>query len=77
MISIKSEREIELMRYAGKVTIDTINLIGKNIKVGITTKQLDKMERKNDKKEGVIPLESFSNGQGLEAVRNADQTIST
>ena len=43
MISIKSEREIELMRYAGKVTIDTINLIGKNIKVGITTKQLDKI----------------------------------
>ena len=34
-------------------------------------------EKKNEKKEGVIPLESFSNGQGLEAVRNAAQTIST
>ena len=43
MISIKSERELELMRYAGKVTIDTINEIGKNIKPGISTKKLDKI----------------------------------
>ena len=43
MISIKSEREIGLMRYAGKVTIDTINEIGKNIKVGVTTEALDKI----------------------------------
>ena len=43
MISIKSEREIELMRYAGKVTIDTINEIGKNIKIGVTTGALDKI----------------------------------
>ena len=34
-------------------------------------------ERLNDKKAGVIPLESFSNGQGLEAVKNATETINT
>ena len=34
-------------------------------------------ERANDKKAGVIALESFANGQGLDAVQNANQTIRT
>ena len=34
-------------------------------------------ERTNEKKAGVIPLESFANGQGLDAVQNANQTIRT
>ena len=34
-------------------------------------------ERQKKDKAGVIPLESFSNGQGLDAVRNAGQVINT
>lgn len=34
-------------------------------------------ERMRNEKAGVIPLESFSNGQGLDAVRNANQVINT
>ena len=34
-------------------------------------------ERMRKDKPGVIPLESFSNGQGLDAVRNANQVINT
>lgn len=34
-------------------------------------------ERMRKEKVGVIPLESFSNGQGLDAVRNANQVINT
>lgn len=34
-------------------------------------------ERKKKENVGVIPLESFSNGQGLDAVRNANQVINT
>lgn len=34
-------------------------------------------ERQAKDKAGVIPLESFSNGQGLDAVRNANQVINT
>lgn len=34
-------------------------------------------ERERNEKAGVIPLESFSNGQGLDAVRNAGQVINT
>lgn len=34
-------------------------------------------EKERKEKLGVIPLESFSNGQGLDAVRNANQVINT
>ena len=34
-------------------------------------------ERTNEKKAGVIALESFANGQGLDAVQNANQTVTT
>ena len=41
MISIKSDREIELMRQAGKYLSDTFKYIEKYIKTGVTTKKLD------------------------------------
>ena len=41
MISIKSDREIELMRIAGKYLSDTFKYIEKYIKTGVTTKKLD------------------------------------
>ena len=42
MITIKSEREIELMRKAGSIVGDTHHYLEKFIKPGITTKELDK-----------------------------------
>ena len=41
MISIKSDREIELMRIAGKYLSDTFKYIEKYIETGVTTKRLD------------------------------------
>ena len=43
MISIKSDREIELLRVAGKITGDTHNYLKQFIKPGITTGELDKL----------------------------------
>ena len=43
MISIKSEREIELMREAGKYNIMTFKEVEKYLRPGVTTKQLDKI----------------------------------
>lgn len=43
MISIKSEREIELMREAGKINYLAHEEIKKHIKVGVTTKELDRI----------------------------------
>ena len=43
MITIKSESEIELMREAGKILRDTLNMLKEHVKVGVTTKELDKL----------------------------------
>ncbi len=43
MITIKSDSEIELMREAGKILRDTLNMLKEHVKVGVTTKELDKL----------------------------------
>ena len=43
MISIKSEREIELLRIAGEITGSTHKYLIPFIKPGITTKKLDEL----------------------------------
>ncbi len=43
MISIKTDAEIALMREAGRLTRDVLDLIASKIKAGMTTKELDKI----------------------------------
>lgn len=43
MITIKNKKEIELMRIAGDITIRAIEEVGKAIRPGVSTKQLDKI----------------------------------
>lgn len=43
MITIKSKEQIDLMRKANKIVSDVLKLISESIRVGITTKQLDKI----------------------------------
>lgn len=43
MITIKSDSQIELMREAGKILRDTLNMLKEHVKVGVTTKELDKL----------------------------------
>ena len=45
MISIKSEREIELMRIAGSIVGDTHKYLKSYLKPGITTKEIDDLAR--------------------------------
>ena len=43
MIKIKTAQEINLLRKAGEITRETLLFLEKNIKPGITTKQLDEL----------------------------------
>lgn len=43
MIKIKSAEEIAIMRKAGAITRETLLLMEKNVKPGVTTKQLDEL----------------------------------
>ena len=43
MITVKTDAEIEMMRESGKITRDVLDLIASRIRVGMTTKELDKL----------------------------------
>lgn len=57
MVSIKSDREIELMKEACKITAQTHDMLEQNIKVGISTYDLDKMAEEFIKSKGGIPAQ--------------------
>lgn len=65
MGKIKNEDEIKLMRSAGKINFQTHELIKNNIKVGITTKELDKLAYDFIKENNAIP--SFLGYSGFPA----------
>lgn len=65
MISIKSKREIDLMRHAGYINYLTHLEVKKHIKAGVTTKKLDKVAYDFITKQGCIP--SFLNYEGYPA----------
>ena len=43
MVTIKSEREIELMREAGKILAKVHEELGKVVRPGISTKEIDRI----------------------------------
>ena len=65
MIKIKSQDEIELMREAGRITRDTLKVVENSIKVGVSTKELDKIAFDYIKSQGATP--SFKNYSGFPA----------
>ena len=65
MIKIKSQEEIELMREACRITRDTLKIIEDSIRVGISTKELDKIAFDFIKSQGATP--SFKNYCGFPA----------
>ena len=65
MVTIKSEREIELMRKAGQILGNTLKLLEENVKPGITTAELDKIAYEYIKSNDSIP--SFKGYNGFPA----------
>lgn len=57
MISVKSEREIELMRYAGHINFLTHEEIKKHIKPGVRTEELDRIAHNFILKNDCVPSE--------------------
>ncbi|MDE7306123.1 MAG: type I methionyl aminopeptidase [Clostridia bacterium] len=43
MITIKNEKEIELMRESCRIVKETLEFVGKNIRAGMTTKEVDEL----------------------------------
>ena len=57
MVTIKSKKEIELMREAGRVTALTHKAIEETIKPGMTTADIDRIAEETMKKYGAISAE--------------------
>ena len=65
MVTIKSEREIELMREAGKILAKVHEELGKAVKPGISTKEIDRICEEMIRSYGCIP--SFLGYEGYPA----------
>lgn len=65
MVTIKSKEHLDLMRKAGVILRDTLSLIEENAKIGVTTKELDKIAYLYIISQGGIP--SFLNYNGYPA----------
>lgn len=55
MITLKSDREIEYMRQAGKVVGETLDILQESIKPGITTGELDRIAEEYIRSRNAIP----------------------
>ena len=65
MIAVKNERELSLMRQAGKITAAARALAGEMVRPGVTTAQIDKAVREFIVSQGAKP--SFLNYNGFPA----------
>ena len=64
-VSIKSKREIEIMREAGKILGTVLNNLSKEIKPGMTTHRIDQLGEEMIRSYGCVP--SFLGYQGYPA----------
>ena len=55
MIIIKSQKEIEIMREAGKIVAETHEILKSAIIPGISTLELDKIAEENIRKYNALP----------------------
>lgn len=74
MVSIKSDREIELMKEACRITAETHEMIGKIIKPGMSTLELDKIAEEFIKSKGGIPAQK-GYPSGVRGVPNFPGTL--
>ena len=57
MITIKNEQEIEYMRESCRIVKETLDFVGRNIRAGMTTKQVDELVYKYITSCGAYPSE--------------------
>ena len=65
MIIIKNDKEIDLMRIAGRIVAETLLLVEKEVRPGITTAELDRIAEEFITKHGAKP--SFKGLYGFPA----------
>lgn len=62
MVTLKSPREIEIMRRSGKITSSVLTTLMKAVRPGITTGELDEMAERGIRRAGGVPTFKGYNG---------------
>ena len=62
-VNCKTSEEIEVMRKAGKIVAETLDMVGQELKPGMTTGRLDQMVEEFIRSKDAIP--AFKNYQGF------------
>jgi methionyl aminopeptidase len=62
MIILKTRREIEIMRKAGRLVAESHELVRRHIKPGVTTKELDRLVEEFLRSRNAIPTFKGYNG---------------
>lgn len=62
MIELKNANQLELMRNAGRIVAETLELVREHTKPGVTTLELDRMAEKFIRSQGAIPAFKGYNG---------------
>ena len=75
MITVKTNEQISLMRESGKLTRDVLDLIGRSIKAGMTTKDLDKIAYDFIRSNGAIPSFLGYSGYPASICASVDQMV--
>lgn len=75
MITIKTEKQIESMRESGQITKRVLELIGREIKEGMTTKDLEKIAYDFIKSCGATPSFLGYNGFPASICASIDETV--
>ena len=75
MIIVKTQEQIERMRESGRLTAETLEYVGKNIRAGMTTKDVDRMVYEYITSHGGIPSFLGYNGYPASACVSIDQTV--
>lgn len=65
MIVLKTRREIEMMREAGRISAEALKLAGQAVEPGVTTAEIDRIAYNYIKSQGAVP--SFLNYNGFPA----------
>lgn len=75
MIRIKSESEIAFMRESGRLTRDTLDYIGSQIRVGMSTKDLDRLAYEFIVSNGAQPSFLGYNGYPASICSSVDEMV--
>ena len=75
MIIVKTQEQIERMRESGRLTAETLEHVGKKIRAGMTTKDVDRMVYEYITSHGGTPSFLGYNGYPASACVSIDQTV--